>query len=95
VSTSLYAKPYTGTFTTQTIRLLWMGCYQGTMSVDSRNPTFNGALCDCIVNKTREKYTSQEVEKYQGATMQRKYTEIANQCRGELLFQAPRKEDMT
>ena len=80
----LGSNTYTGTFSTQSIRLLWMACYQGVMMADPRNPEFNGALCDCVVNTTREKYTADQVNKYQGATMQRKYTEMANQCKAKL-----------
>ena len=80
----LGSNKYTGTFNTQTIRLLWMACYQGVMMVDPTNTHYNGALCDCVVNTTREKYSAEEVKKYQGATMQRKYTEMANQCKAKL-----------
>ena len=86
---------YTGTFSTQTIRLLWMACYQGIMSVDPTNSHYNGALCDCVVNTTREKYTANQVKKYQGATMQRKYTEMANRCKIILEISTPTEKDFS
>ncbi len=91
----LGSNTYTGTFSTQTIRLLWMACYQGIMSVDPTNPHYNGALCDCVVNTTREKFTSDQVKKYQGATMQRKYTEMANRCKIILEISTPTENDFS
>ena len=94
-SSPLVSKEYTGTFSTQTIRLLWMACYQGTMNVDPSNPHYNGSLCDCVVNKTRENFKAEEVKKLHGATMQRKYTEMANQCKIFLMIKTPTKEDFS
>ena len=91
----LASNSYTGTFSTQTIRLLWMACYQGTMNVNPTNPHYNGALCDCVVNKTRENFKAEEVKKLHGATMQRKYTEMANQCKIFLMIKTPTKEDFS
>ncbi len=88
-SSPLVSKEYTGTYNTQTIRLLWMACYQGTMRVDPSNPHYNGALCDCVVNKTRQNYTANEMQKYKGATMQKNYNEMANQCKSILMLTPP------
>jgi len=91
----LGSNKYTGTYNTQTIRLLWMSCFQGIMSIDPSNPQFNTALCDCVVNTTREKYTVDEIKKYQGVTMQRKYTEMTSQCKAKLTIGIPNEEDLT
>ena len=45
-----------GSFTTQQIRMLWMGCYQGAYRSNPQNPQLNGMMCDCILDKTRILY---------------------------------------
>lgn len=86
---------YTGTFSTQTIRLLWLACYQGVTSVNSMNLEYNGALCDCVVNTTREKYTAEEVQKQQGIEMQNNYTDMANKCKIILDISTPTESDFS
>ena len=86
---------YTGTFSTQTIRLLWMACYQGVTSVNATNLEYNGALCDCVVNTTREKYTAEEVKKQQGIKMQNNYTDVANKCKIILDISTPTESDFS
>ena len=86
---------YTGTFSTQTIRLLWMACYQGVTSVNATNLEYNGALCDCVVNTTREKYTAEEVKKQQGIKMQNNYTDMANKCKIILDISTPTESDFS
>jgi len=86
---------YTGTFNTQTIRLLWMACYQGMIMVDPINTQYNGALCDCVVNLTRERYTAEDIKKYRGIEMQNNYTEIANECKIILQISTPNPKDFS
>jgi len=91
----LGSNKYTGTFNTQTIRLLWMACYQGVTSVNAKNLEYNGALCDCVVNTTRERYTAKEVQEYQGIEMQNNYTDMANRCKVILDISTPTPEDFS
>ena len=91
----LGSNKYTGTFNTQTIRLLWMACYQGVTSVNAMDLEYNGALCDCVVNTTREKYTAEEVQKSQGIEMQNNYTDMANTCKVILDISTPTPEDFS
>ena len=91
----LGSNKYTGTFNTQTIRLLWMACYQGVTSVNAKNLEYNGALCDCVVYSTRERYTAKEIEEYQGIQMQNNYTDMANRCKVILDISTPTPEDFS
>ena len=80
-----------GSFTTQQIRMLWMGCYQGANRSNPQNPQLNGMMCDCILDKTRILYTYLEVQKKGGKVMQYEYSRLADVCVVELGF-APNPE---
>ena len=51
---STWAIKTKGSFTTQQIRLLWMGCYQGANMKSPQSPQLNGMVCDCILDKTKQ-----------------------------------------
>ena len=73
-----------GSFTTQQIRMLWMGCYQGANMKSPQSPQVNGMVCDCILDKTRELYTYDDIQKKSGKPMQDEYTRLADICIDEL-----------
>ena len=73
-----------GSFTTQQIRMLWMGCYQGANMTNPQSPQINGMMCDCILDKTRELYTYDEIQKKSGKPMQDEYSRLADICINEL-----------
>ena len=75
-----------GSFTTQQIRLLWMGCFQGSNLKSPQTQEFNGMVCDCILDKTRELYTYDEIQKKSGKPMQDEYSRLADICAGVLGF---------
>ena len=71
-------------FTTQQIRMLWMGCYQGANMKSPQSPQVNGMVCDCILDKTRILYTYDDIQKKSGKPMQDEYTRLADICIDEL-----------
>jgi len=71
---------FTGTFPTQTVRVLWMGCWQGANMKNPANSEANGIICDCILDKVRKKMTHDYVRKNSGMQMQNQYTSLANEC---------------
>lgn len=71
---------FTGTFPTQTVRILWMGCFQGANMKNPENTEANGLICDCILDKTRKRMTHDYVRKNSGQHMQDQYTGLANEC---------------
>ena len=73
-----------GSFTTQQIRMLWMGCYQGANMKSPQSQQLNGMVCDCILDKTRELYTYKDIVKKSGKTMQDEYSRLADVCVDEL-----------
>tara|TARA_R100000808_G_scaffold23119_1_gene50873 strand:+ start:2516 stop:2848 length:333 start_codon:yes stop_codon:yes gene_type:complete len=73
-----------GSFTTQQIRMLWMGCYQGANMKSPQSPQVNGMVCDCILDKTRELYTYDDIQKKSGKPMQDEYSRLADVCINEL-----------
>ena len=73
-----------GSFTTQQIRILWMGCYQGANMTNPQSPQINGMMCDCILDKTRILYTYDEIQKKSGKPMQEEYSRLAGICVNEL-----------
>ena len=75
---------FTGTFTTQQIRMLWMGCYQGANMKSPQSQQINGMICDCILDKTRELYTYETIQKKSGKPMQDEYSRLADVCVDEL-----------
>lgn len=80
-----------GSFTTQQIRVLWMGCFQGANMKSPQSQQVNGMVCDCILDKTRELYTYEDIVKKSGKPMQDEYSRLAGICVDELGL-APRKE---
>lgn len=81
---STWAIKTKGSFTTQQIRLLWMGCYQGANMKSPQSPQLNGMVCDCILDKTRVLYTYDDIQKKSGKPMQNEYTRLADICIDEL-----------
>ena len=81
---STWAIKTKGSFTTQQIRLLWMGCYQGANMKSPQSPQLNGMVCDCILDKTRVLYTYDDIQKKSGKPMQDEYTRLADICIDEL-----------
>jgi hypothetical protein len=73
-----------GSFTTQQIRMLWMGCYQGANMKSPQSQQLNGMVCDCILDKTRELYTYKDIVKKSGKPMQNEYSRLADVCVDEL-----------
>ena len=71
---------FTGTFPTQTVRILWMGCWQGANMKNPANSEANGIICDCILDKVRKRMTHDYVQKNSGMQMQNQYTSLANEC---------------
>ena len=41
-----------GSFTTQQIRMLWMGCFQGANLKSPQTQEVNGMVCDCMLDYT-------------------------------------------
>lgn len=80
-----------GSFTTQQIRVLWMGCFQGANMKSPQSQQVNGMVCDCILDKTRELYTYEDIVKKSGKPMQDEYSRLAGICVDELGL-ASRKE---
>ena len=74
---------FTGTFPTQTVRILWMGCFQGANMKNPTNTDANGMICDCILDKVRKRMTHDYVRKNSGSHMQDQYTALANECAEE------------
>ena len=74
---------FTGTFPTQTVRLLWMGCFQGANMKNPTNAEANGLICDCILDKVRKRMTHEYVRRNSGQHMQDQYTALANECANE------------
>ena len=81
---STWAIKTKGSFTTQQIRMLWMGCYQGANMKSPQSPQVNGMVCDCILDKTRILYTYDDIQKKSGKPMQDEYTRLADICIDEL-----------
>lgn len=81
---STWAIKTKGSFTTQQIRMLWMGCYQGANMKSPQSPQLNGMVCDCILDKTRVLYTYDDIQKKSGKPMQDEYTRLADICIDEL-----------
>ena len=77
---STWAIKTKGSFTTQQIRMLWMGCYQGANMKSPQSPQVNGMVCDCILDKTRILYTYDDIQKKSGKPMQDEYTRLADIC---------------
>ena len=44
----------------------------------------NGMICDCILDKTRELYTYETIQKKSGKPMQDEYSRLADVCVDEL-----------
>ena len=84
VPTSTWGIKTKGSFTTPQIRMLWMGCYQGANMKSPQSPQVNGMVCDCILDKTRELYTYDDIQKKSGKPMQDEYTRLADICIDEL-----------
>jgi len=91
----LGSNTYTGTFSVQMIRTMWRACFQGASLANPITPHFNADLCDCVINKTREKYTVDDVQKYKGIKMQNNYTKMANDCKVILEISTPTPKDFS
>ena len=91
IPTSTWGIKTKGSFTTQQIRVLWMGCFQGANMKSPQSQQVNGMVCDCILDKTRELYTYEDIVKKSGKPMQDEYSRLAGICVGEHGL-APRKE---
>ena len=82
--TSTWGIKTKGSFTTQQIRLLWMGCFQGANLKSPQTQEVNGMVCDCILDKTRILYTYKDIVKKSGKPMQDEYSRLADVCVDEL-----------
>ena len=91
IPTTIWGIKTKGSFTTQQIRVLWMGCFQGANMKSPQSQQVNGMVCDCILDKTRELYTYEDILKKSGKPMQDEYSRLAGVCINELGL-APRKE---
>ena len=74
---------FTGTFPTQTVRILWMGCFQSANIKNLANKDTNGMICDCILDKVRKRMTHDYVKKYSGQHIQNHYKILENECTSE------------
>ena len=60
IATPAFAVPYSGTYPTIQIRSLWSHCFNGLTIVNGGTPSEGHALpCDCILDKTRVRYSYQ------------------------------------
>ncbi len=76
---------YSGTYSTQAIRILWMGCWQGANQKNASNTDTNGVVCDCIMDKTRKRFTYQYIKFAPSGEMQSKYAGMAEECTNEII----------
>ena len=60
IATPAFAVPYSGTYPTIQIRSLWSHCFDGLTTVNGVTPSNEHAYtCDCILDKTRIRYSYQ------------------------------------
>lgn len=55
--------PYTGTFNTEQVRVMWYVCHNSSRaSVPFAPPVFHFEVCDCVIDETRSTYTFSEMK---------------------------------
>ena len=78
---------FSGTYPSIQLRSLWMACYQGASTKNpGMHPQIHSVFCDCMLDLTRARITSQELEEKneKKVDMTGFFTGIAHEC-GEIL----------
>ena len=79
---------FSGDHTTPQIRGMWSICYQSRMkSLPHFPPQVHGAHCDCLVDSSRERYSSVDYEKMGPDNLTKFFSEISALCN---LIQIPK-----
>ena len=79
---------FSGDHTTPQIRGMWSICYQSrTRSLPHLPPPVHGAHCDCLVDGSRERYSSVDYEKMGPDNLTNVFAEISALCN---LIQVPK-----
>jgi len=85
---------FSGTYPSIQLRGLWMACFQGaSMKNPGLHPQIHSVFCDCMLDLTRGRITSQELQlkNDQNEDMTRLFTGIAHEC-GVILKFIPNEE---
>ena len=81
---------FSGDHTTPQIRGMWSVCYQSRMkSLPHFPPPVHGAHCDCLVDGSRERYSSGDYEKMGSDNLTNVFSELSSLCN---LIQIPKIE---
>ena len=72
---------FSGDHTTPQIRGMWSICYQSRMrSLPHLPPPVHGAHCDCLVDGSRERYSSGDYEKMGSDNLTNVFSELSALC---------------
>ena len=81
---------FSGDHTTPQIRGMWSVCYQSRMrSLPHFPPPVHGAHCDCLVDGSRERYSSGDYEKMGSDNLTNVFSKLSSLCN---LIQIPKIE---
>jgi len=77
-----HIKPrFTGDHSTMQIRGLWYVCIQARQrGLPHLPPPVHSAHCDCVLDKSREQFSSKDYEKMQQGNLTKVFTEINLEC---------------
>ena len=85
---------FSGTYPSIQLRGLWMACFQGASTKNpGLHPQIHSVFCDCMLDLTRGRITSQELEERneKKVDMTGLFTGIAHEC-GVILKFIPNQE---
>lgn len=80
-TTSEVDKRFSGDHTTEQIRGMWWICFSSRQKVAPYlPPEFNVGHCDCVIDKSRERYSSEDYEAVGKDNLTRFFTELNIEC---------------
>ena len=75
------SKRFSGDHTTEQIRGMWWICFSSRQKVAPYlPPQFNVGHCDCVIDKSRERYSSGDYESVGNDNLTRFFTELNIEC---------------
>ena len=72
-------------FSTKSIRVLWMACFQGGQQQQKIPSDAIALVCDCVIDKARTQFSFKYTVENAGPIMKRVYGKFLIQCQKEIV----------
>jgi hypothetical protein len=76
-------------FSTKSIRVLWMACFQGGQQQQKLPSDAIALVCDCVIDKARTQFSFKYTVENAGPIMKRVYGKFLIQCQKEIVTSPP------